>query len=94
MPGFSELTTPEATIIIQVDGDELQIVSSSLSGDQFTVTFIAEEGASYKVTQSATLNGAFTDVADATVDDAQAQESVTFTVPATDKFFFRIEKTN
>ena len=28
MPGFSELTTPEATIIIQVDGDELEIVSS------------------------------------------------------------------
>ncbi len=92
MPGFSELTTPEATIIIQVDGDELQIVSSSLSGDQFTVTFIAEEGASYKVTQSATLNGSFTDVSGTTIADAQAQETVTFTVPASEKFFFRIEK--
>ncbi|MGC6567688.1 MAG: hypothetical protein ACON38_18990, partial [Akkermansiaceae bacterium] len=91
-PGFSELTTPEATIIIEVEGGAvLEVLDSSLDGDQFSITFVAEVGGSYKVTQAASLDGTFVDVPGAVVTEAEAQETVTFTVPVgADAYFFRI----
>jgi hypothetical protein len=90
-PRFSSLATPEATIIIEVEGKALQVLSSSLNGDQFSITFVAEAGVNYKVMQSASLEGTFVDVPGAVLTGAQSQETVTFSVPAgATRYFFRI----
>ena len=93
-PGFLCVTTPDATFIGEViGGDEVEVTSSSYNGDTFTINFVAEPGASYKVTRSSTLMGVFTDVAEATVADASANEIITFGIATgTPKLFFRIEK--
>jgi len=66
-------------------------LSSSLNGDQFSITFVAEAGVNYKVMQSASLEGAFVDVPGAVLTGAQSQETVTFSVPAgATRYFFRI----
>ncbi|MCH1510584.1 MAG: hypothetical protein L7T84_15360 [Akkermansiaceae bacterium] len=92
-PGFSQLTTPDGIIIVPVTGDELDVVSSSFDGGNFSITFVAEEGNNYKVTQSASLSGPYIDVAGATITDAAVQETISFAVPGgADKYFFRIEK--
>jgi len=75
--------------------DVLQVLSTSLSGTTFTITFETVPGDSYKVTRSATLEGAFTDIAGATMTAAAGMEALTFEIPAgVDKDFFRVEKTN
>ena len=92
-PGFSQLTPPAGTIIRVITGDALDIVTSGVADGQFAITFVAEEGVSYKVTQSETMSGTFTDVAGASVDSAQALETITFDLPAgAAKMFFRVEK--
>jgi hypothetical protein len=70
----------------------VELTSSSFDGTTFTINFVAEPGASYKVTQSSTLNGAFTDVAGAVLLDAPAAASISFAPPAAAKLFFRVEK--
>lgn len=75
--------------------DVLQVFSTSLIGTTYTINFEAVPGDSYKVTRAAALDGAFTDVTDATVTAGFASESITFEISAgVDKDFFRIEKTN
>ena len=76
-----------------VEGGPLMITSSSFDGTTFTINFVAEAGASYKVSQSTTMEGAFTDVAGATLDNAPAAASISFEPAAgTPKLFFRVEK--
>jgi hypothetical protein len=72
---------------------EVPVTSSSFDGTNFTINFVAEPGANYKVTQSATLQGAFTDVVGATLLDAPEAASITFAAPAGTENFFRIERT-
>ena len=75
-----------------VERGVVELTSSSFDGTTFTINFVAEPGASYKVTQSSTLNGAFTDVDGAVLLDAPAAASISFAPPAAPKLFFRIEK--
>ncbi len=76
-----------------VIGDPLQVVSTEFDGTSYTINFVAEAGASYKVTQSATMEGAFADVAGATLDDAPTIASISFEpAPGASKLFFRVEK--
>jgi hypothetical protein len=76
-----------------VIGDALQVVSTEFDGTSYTINFVAEAGASYKVTQSATMEGAFADVAGATLDDAPTIASISFEpAPGASKLFFRVEK--
>lgn len=93
-PGFYCVETPAATFIGEVvSGAELQVTSTSFDGTNYTINFVGEAGATYKVTQSATLEGAFTDVADATLADAPANASISFEPQGgASKLFFRVEK--
>jgi hypothetical protein len=74
-------------------GDELQVISTAFDGTTYTINFVAEAGSSYKVTQSASMEGAFADVAGATLDDAPALASISFEPQGgASKLFFRVEK--
>jgi hypothetical protein len=74
-----------------IERDEILVRSSTFDGTSFTINFVAEAGANYKVTQSSTLEGDFTDVPEATLMDAPVEASISFDPPAADKLFFRIE---
>ena len=91
---FENSELPDATFIGEViRGEDVVVISSAYDGTAFTINFVAEPGASYKVTQSTTLTGAFTDVAEATVANASVTETISFEIPvASPKLFFRIEK--
>jgi hypothetical protein len=76
-----------------VTGDALEIISTAFDGTTYTINFVAEAGASYKVTQSATMEGAFADVAGATLADAPVNASISFEPQGgASKLFFRVEK--
>ena len=72
---------------------DLRVISTSFDGVTYTINFLAEPGASYKVTQSSTLQGDFIDVTDATLTADSASASISFEPSqGVSKLFFRIER--
>nr|MBR9811272.1 hypothetical protein [bacterium] len=72
---------------------DLRVISTSFDGVTYTINFLAEPGASYKVTQSSTLQGDFIDVNDATLTADSASASISFEPSqGVSKLFFRIER--
>ncbi|MFT6177939.1 MAG: hypothetical protein ACJA1W_000275 [Akkermansiaceae bacterium] len=72
--------------------DEFQVISSSFENGMMIATFGTVPGAAYKVTQSVTLQGAFSDTIGAAFVATDAATTIEVPVPTdADRYFFRLE---